>query len=758
MVRAADGTEWPAPTEAELRAIAALRRQVWDHGFRPLPVLSHTDADPKTASKAPLGKDWPSRARKTPPEVVQFDRAAPHCANTGVLCDALRGLDIDVDDPERAKQVFELAREMLGDTITRRRDATGRRCMLYRAAEGEPGKLTLQGTTGGNPDRPDKIEILGKGQQVVIAGIHYPSHSPLYWFPVGPEAIARDDLPAVSEPQVHAFLRAAAPVIGATPPEDPATKGSNGQAGATISTADLPVDLKILASALEAIPSEVADDYHGWVRVGQALWRATGGSDVGLALWDGWSARSAKYEAEGMAKKWATFAKTADKKVDAGTIYFLAQQAGWKFPAPRPDDPGLLAAEEQAAREDAARYAEPDPRPGLGGVAPEAPGLAQDDGHALPAVPWVEQRVADLANLVLPEQRWIVPEWVPAERVTGLYGPPGCNKTDWLVQLALARGQGLPFLGRQLHPGPVYALFCEDTREEILRRIARIAAHYGRAVADFPAVHFASLVGVVATEFVTFDAAGRVQTEPPLLRFDKAICDYGATLALLDTAPDFFGGNEIVRREVGAFVRMLECIAIGRACAVVFTVHPSVRGLESGRFESGSTGWTGKLRSRLSLHDPAADDENSEDRAERQRARLPPPTSDKRRLIRQKSNYAPQGAVLELVCRNGVFVPAALDAAEASKRGPLRDRLVEDTVRDLLDKVEARGQYVNLGATHPGTYAPTAFARLDQRFSKSEFARAINRLLDAGRLRLEPFGKPSDQRRKLVPVTEQSDG
>jgi hypothetical protein len=693
MVTAADGTTWPAPSEADLRAIATRRGKFWANGFRPLPVLSHTDPDRKTASKAPLGKDWPVRARKTPPEVVQFDRAAPHAANTGILCDGLRAVDIDLDDLELGKQVFELAREMLGDTITRRRDHTGRRCMLYRAAEGEPGKVVLQGEGG-------KVELLGRGQQVVVDGIHYPSHSPLYWVPSGPDGVARDDLPAVTEAQVQEFLRAAAPLIGATPPESPKAKSTNGGAGAPISTADLSVDLQLLADALAAIPTE-GTDYHGWIKIGLALYRATEGAAVGMALWDGWSHNSPEYDADGLATKWASFGGDADRQVNAGTIFYLAQQAGWKFPAPRPD-PGLLAAEEAAAGEDAARHVRPDPRPGDDQEVGEDQGEGAaspdpDEGHMLPHVDWQFADAHDDAGEPLPERDWIVPDWIPGEQATALYGPAGSNKTDFLLQLAIARAFGLPFLGRQIDQGTVFGLFCEDTLAELRRRIRRTCDRYGRRPCDLPPgqFRFASLVGVVNPEFVTFDAAGLVQFERPLLRFDRALEHSGASLALLDTGADFFGGNEVARRQVGAFMRTLEAISIRRKTAVVFTAHPSVRGLDNGVFDSGSTAWGGKTRSRLSLHDPAAGDEDAEDRKDRAAKGLPLAPSDKRRLIRQKSNYAPPGEALDLVCRNGFFTTAALDPGKAGGRGAAHDRLVDEKALELIGKIIAEGGHVN---------------------------------------------------------------
>jgi hypothetical protein len=51
------------------------------------------------AGKAPLGDRWTERARQDPPECVELPAVA-WAANTGILADQLRAIDIDIDDPE----------------------------------------------------------------------------------------------------------------------------------------------------------------------------------------------------------------------------------------------------------------------------------------------------------------------------------------------------------------------------------------------------------------------------------------------------------------------------------------------------------------------------------------------------------------------------------------------------------------------------------------------------------------------------------
>jgi RecA-family ATPase len=371
-----------------------------------------------------------------------------------------------------------------------------------------------------------------------------------------------------------------------------------------------------------------------------------------------------------------------------------------------------------------------------------------DANHALPDVAWRDVRLSDWANRDLPERLWIVPDWIPREQTTGLYGVGGINKTDFLLQLLMASSAGLPFLGYALTPlGPVYGLFCEDSEAELVRRASRIAVHYHRSLADFPDVHFASLVGYDDPEFVSFDGP-KPMNGAALLRFDRMIMQLGAKLATLDTAPDFFGGTEISRRDVTRFVRKLDAVSMTRSCAILFTAHPSVRGRTSGSFDSGSTGWEAKVRARLSLHDPGNEDDEDADK----KANAPQPPSERRILTRQKANYARPGETIELICRNGVFTTAALDTEQAAKRagGPTRNAACDDQFLALIPKAESAIRYVHDASSAPSHYAPAVFAaRKDSGgYSRAEFTRAMRRLLETGRIRSIPFGAPSKGRSK----------
>jgi hypothetical protein len=332
----------------DLAAIAADRKQLWANAYAPVALLSHTDPDPKKAGKAPLKKSWVVDARKNPPEDARYDKALAIAQNTGIASHGLRPIDIDCGDRDRADAIQQAAEDIFGVTIVRRRSNSFRRLLLYRAADGEPRKRKLKGTTHSNSgDQPDAVEILGNGQQFVALGRHA-TGAEIYWS-VSPLDLARDKLPAITEEQVSEFLKKVAGIIGGSASEP---RRVNGHAHRPIDLANLPVELARIRSALELVPS---DDYGEWIEVGAGLYHGTDGSEDALALWDEWSAKSAKYDQGLIVGKWDSFDRDEERAPNArlGKIYHIARQYGWK--PNETEDPGYQESLEQEAKERLAR-------------------------------------------------------------------------------------------------------------------------------------------------------------------------------------------------------------------------------------------------------------------------------------------------------------------------------------------------------------------------------------------------------------------
>ncbi len=185
-----------------LADVAAERCALARNGFAPVIII--------TGDKRPKETGWPDRARALLQPGAEVPAPEPDALNTGILCNGLRALDLDIDDAAVADAVRTLAEQHLGNTLARVRDNSPRCLLLYRAAEGEPHKRAMTGKGG-------KIEVLGTGQQFVAFGTH-PSGASLEWEPIGPDAVTRERLPAITGARLTDFLAAAAPLIGAPAP------------------------------------------------------------------------------------------------------------------------------------------------------------------------------------------------------------------------------------------------------------------------------------------------------------------------------------------------------------------------------------------------------------------------------------------------------------------------------------------------------------------------------------------------------------
>ena len=319
MISASTSTNTPPLIPANVHS---LRIRLWDDGqsgFRPVELYSY-DANHKDAGKAPMGREWPERARQNPPEAV-VKLPHPLALNTGILCDGLRVIDIDVDDEDQAKRVQHLALDMFGEAPTRYRDNSPKMALIYRASEGEPGSTSITGKRHKTGVFSQKVEILGHGRQLAAFGIH-PTGAQLLWRPEAPGDVARDGLPAVTEDQIAAFLAAASPIIEATAPTSSTSTGER-----KTSQLGLVGDLFEIMRAIEIIPNGAPADWVEWRRVGMAIWAAADGTEVGRELWHLWSAKHPDYDQAATEALWIGFHKNPPKEIGAGTIIKMARDA-----------------------------------------------------------------------------------------------------------------------------------------------------------------------------------------------------------------------------------------------------------------------------------------------------------------------------------------------------------------------------------------------------------------------------------------------
>jgi hypothetical protein len=92
-------------------------------------------------------------------------------------------------------------------------------------------------------------------------------------------------------------------------------------------------NIEVVAAAVEVIPNPDLD-WESWNTIGMAIFAATGGSSVGLAIFDRFSQKSAKYKKNGAKNtldKWRSFHSSPPNRIGMGSLHHWATEAdpGW---------------------------------------------------------------------------------------------------------------------------------------------------------------------------------------------------------------------------------------------------------------------------------------------------------------------------------------------------------------------------------------------------------------------------------------------
>ena len=206
------------PAWMALDRATACRKRLLAAGYHPVPVNG----------KAPPIAGWPD-IQPTQVLINSWADNYANATNTGILTSTIPAIDIDVLDPAVADELQQIAERIIGTSAVRTGQAP-KRAMLFRT-DAPFDKISTPIFI--SPDgRTHKVEILGRGQQIVVHGLHPDTHAPYTWRggEPGPE-LKRDALPLLSAEKANEFIVAAAQCMtahGWTP-----KKKTNGDAGRT---------------------------------------------------------------------------------------------------------------------------------------------------------------------------------------------------------------------------------------------------------------------------------------------------------------------------------------------------------------------------------------------------------------------------------------------------------------------------------------------------------------------------------------------
>lgn len=348
---------------------------------------------------------------------------------------------------------------------------------------------------------------------------------------------------------------------------------------------------------------------------------------------------------------------------------------------------------------------------------------------------YVRGRIVDpsiLAGRSIPPRQWMVESLIPKGQVVLFTGDGGLGKSLLMQQLCTAVAIGGEWLGYELEQGRAFGLFCEDDDDELWRRQGDIVAQLGATFEQLHQMRWLSGVGRDCSLmlFEGSDARGK------LTKFYEQLSAFfrrtEPALVVVDTLADTFGGNELVRAQVRAFINVcLAPICRETGATVILCGHPSQAGKQSGEGFSGSTAWHNSVRARLYLSRP--DDE---------------PDSDVRVLQTKKQNYGPGTGELRLQWRHGAF---RLISSTIGRDAVATRTEAEAVYLRCLALSEQRGQRVS-SANNQAHYAPKLFARMPEcrGIKLAQLEAAQEALFRGGAIRIIAEGRKGHESRRIT--------
>jgi RecA-family ATPase len=343
--------------------------------------------------------------------------------------------------------------------------------------------------------------------------------------------------------------------------------------------------------------------------------------------------------------------------------------------------------------------------------------------------------IGELLKNPAPLQPWVVPKWLPDETLTLLAGDGGSGKSMLMLMLCMARAAGAMWMGFQLVKGNTLYLSAEDPEDDIHRRTERIAAHMNLQPGTLDGFKVVDFTIEDETEVVSPVRVGRetkLQVTVVLEKIEQLAVEYKAGLVVFDANSDFFGGDEINRREVKMFTKLLRRRAEKLKIAIVLIAHPSVEGMNSGRGYSGSTQWNNGPRARWKFGKMPKDNGTEAD-------------SDVRVLELAKANKGRDGEKIHMRWVDGILIKVEPGATA----NPANAEHAERVFLELLAKRNAQGRYVS-HKNGPNS-APVVLAEepKGKEVGKEALRAAMGRLFDKNLIQIVPYGKKSNPHERI---------
>lgn len=209
--------------------------------------------------------------------------------------------------------------------------------------------------------------------------------------------------------------------------------------------------------------------------------------------------------------------------------------------------------------------------------------------------------VAGVLTRPSPPPRFVWDGYCPRGVVTLLGAHGGTGKSTIALMLAAAVATGRELFGIATDAAPVVFASFEDGAHIVRHRLAHICQCWGINPAELDGLHIVD--GTANPELFACEGRGPGDVTPAYGELLALVQQTGAGLVIVDNASDAYGGDEIQRRQVRAFMRALAVIAREGDAAVLLLAHVDKGTSRKERSDtegySGSTAWHNSARSRI---------------------------------------------------------------------------------------------------------------------------------------------------------------
>ena len=473
--------------------------------------------------KKPILHRWQHR----PNTALEFNKY--NGKNTGILCGGLSHLfavDVDVYTKEVAEIIKGFAIEMLGEAPERIGQAP-KTMLIYRLSE--PTRK-LRSIIVNIDEKDCAVEILAEGQQFVASGVHDTGVN-YSWPGDNLLAVPINELTEVNPNQLQDFLA----LVNQTLLKYGEQKQSINHDGTPktpdfLATTELEGKKEEIDIALAHIPN---DDLHyeDWVYQAHALKGAL--QDDGFDLFDKWSKRSDKYDAQETERVWGSIGLV--NNVGAGTIFHQAKEYGFEVSEHRNQTKEMIVKEEAIEAVSTGR------------------GLVFDDWDSIAPSGGADDFV----------------EGVFGEKQMGvLYGESNSGKTFFILWLCSHVAFGWDWNEREVDQGGV--VYCAlEGAHGIRNRIAAIKEHFKDDIAgEIP--DFA----VCTTALDLLSAEGDTSILIESIKEKTKHFTRPLRIIIIDTlARAMGGGNENSSEDMGLLIRHADEIRAATGAFVLFVHH-----------------------------------------------------------------------------------------------------------------------------------------------------------------------------------------